>query len=373
MKLKFGVLLLLLLTSQYALATGFVLVHSKIAGNGDDALILMEWIPLSPGGHCGVECCGDVQDDCCHYIALYANGSGIYYVGYLYELWVTSNRNGVYLPHYFNEDKGVSVWRGYRGCFQQLGGVSSPYRLRVLLPYAAAMKNGHLDVYHIACSIEKIGAINASPDCNFNLGPDLLTLHCKNGIRRFRLSPEGIKEVEEIEWKPWPKVQRPSMVNGVLKNDELVFSNGSKTYRIPLKDVLPYLQDPSEAEFLLGVFMENYLLILPPTISYHRESCNGTTKSTLTFVAKNPYKTHTIENVSPKDLKPVYGFIYNGELKAIPLLSTDGYSFKPLAQKVVARDECPCSGESRLSAPVSALIAAVLISTVILVILLRKR
>lgn len=327
--------LLVLLIVPLSSADGFSYVYSSIVGTGNDVIILIEWTPTMIDPLCAPQpCCyNEVPEDCCHYIVFYANDSGVYYVTYAYNVKAFASENGTYLF------SGV-IYRAYNGCFQRLGDV--PGKSKFVFPYIATMTSNKLTIYHLGCTMRKIGEVPVTSKCTFDLSSRNLIVSCPNGTRRFALSDSEMIEVPVV--KRWVVLgtKRPSVTQGKLENDILVFSNGSRTYKIPSKELLPYLYDSKELKFLTGVFMKDALLILPPTMNYEYCIYNGTFSSKLSFTSPLSNSEFVVYDFKLSEFKPVYAFLYNGTLKPIPLFLPDGKYFKPLAPKVVIKSECPC-------------------------------
>ncbi|NJE08319.1 CGP-CTERM sorting domain-containing protein [Thermococcus sp. M39] len=328
------VFMLIPLVASLSLADGFTYTYSSIVGTGNDVIILIEWTPTMIDPLCAPRpCCyNEVPADCCHYIVFYANDSGVYYVAYVYNPVAFSSENGTYLF--------PGIYRAYNGCFQRLG--DAPGKARFVFPYIAARISNKLTIYHLGCNMSKIGEVSVTSKCTFDLSSRNLIVSCPNGTRRFALSDSGMVEVSAV--KRWIifGTKRPSVVQGRLENNTLVFLNGSRTYKIPFRELLPYLYDSRELKFLTGVFMKDALLILPPTMNYEYCIYNGTFSSRLSFTSPLSRSEFVVDDFKLSEFKPVYAFLYNGTLKPIPLFLPDGEYFKPLAPKVVIKRECPC-------------------------------
>jgi len=329
------VFMLIPLVASLSLADGFTYTYSSIVGTDNDVIILIEWTPTMIDPLCAPQpCCyNEVPADCCHYIVFYANDSGVYYVTYAYNVKAFASENGTYL---FSD----VIYRAYSGCFQRLGGLSG--KAKFVFPYVVTMISNKLLVYHLGCTMRKIGEVPVTSKCTFDLSSRSLIVSCPNGTRRFALSGSRMVEVPAV--KRWVVLgtKRPSVAQGKLENDVLVFSNGSRTYKILSKELLPYLYDSKELKFLTGVFMKDALLILPPTMDYEYCIYNGTFSSKLRFTSPLSNSEFVVYDFKLSEFKPVYAFLYNGTLRPIPLFLPDGKYFKPLAPKVVIKSECPC-------------------------------
>ena len=333
-------LMMFLLTAALVSADGFGYEYSSITGTGDDVFIFIEWTPTMIDPLCAPRpCCyNEVPADCCHYVIFYANASGVYYVGYTYDPVAFSHENGTYLL------SGGSIYRAYRGCFQKLGDVSE--KAKLAFPYIAAQFPGRLEVYHLNCTMDRIGSVKLSPECTFQLSSRNLIVGCPNGTEQFNLTPSGIFRVSSVDRWELMESRHPSMAEGKLENGTLLFSNGSRTYRIPSEKFLPYLYDERELKLLTGVFMEDYLLILPPVMGYAYCVDNGTFGSSLGFSSIISRSGFVIYDIKPEEFKPVYAFIYNGTLKPAPLFLPEGSYFRPLAENVTIREKCSCGADT---------------------------
>ncbi len=336
----FLVLLLVALTAPLASADGFSYTYSSIVGSGNDVLIVIEWTPTMIDPLCAPQpCCyNEVPADCCHYIILYANSSGVYYVRYVYNPTAFSAGNGTYLL------TGNVIYRAHNGCFQKLGEFIG--RAKFVFPYIAAGTSNELNIYYIGGSMTKIGSITVVPRCTFDLSSENLVVSCPNGTKMFNLTPAGILEVPSVSTWKFMESKHPSTAEGQLENGTLVFSNGSRVYRIPSEKLLPYLYDARELKLLIGVFMRDYLLILPPIMSYAYCIDNGTFESSLGFSSIISRSGFVLYDFKPDDFRPVYAFLYNGTLRPAPLFLPTGSYFRPLAMNVTIRKSCSYHAES---------------------------
>ncbi|GEM_PF-3369338 len=331
---NFLAVMIFLLTVGLVSADGFIYTYSSITGNGDDVLILIEWTPTMIDPLCAPRpCCyNEVPADCCHYIVFYANTSGVYYVRYVYSPATFSSENGTYLLI------GNVIYRAYNGCFQKLGGVIG--KVKFAFPYIAAKTSRELSIYYIDGNMSRVGSVKVSPQCTFDLSSKNLIVSCPNGTKMFNLSPVGIFEVPSVSTWEFMKSKRPSMGEGRLENGTLVFSNGTEVYRISAGEFLPYLYDGRELKLLTGVFMNDYLLILPPVMSYAYCVDNGTFESSLGFSSFISKSGFVLYDFKLDDFKPVYAFLYNGSLRAVLLFLPTGSYFRPLAMNVTIRKSC---------------------------------
>lgn len=331
----FPAVMMLIFTAALVSADGFGYTYSSITGSGNDVAILIEWTPTMIDPLCAPRpCCyNEIPADCCHYIIFYANSSGVYYVRYVYSPAAFSSENGTYILI------GNVVYRAYNGCFQKLGGVTG--KVRFVFPYIAARTADKLSIYHIGSNMTRVGSIKVAPECTFDMGSRNLIVSCPNGTRRFNLTPSGLFEVPWVERWEFMESKRPSMAEGKLENGTLVFSNGSRTYRISADDFIPYLYDRRELNLLTGVFMKDYLLILPPVMDYAYCVDNGTFESSLGISSFISMSGFVLYDLRPEDFRPVYAFIYSGTLKPVPLFLPTGSYFRPLAMNVTIRKSCP--------------------------------
>ena len=340
MKLMSLLILITALTMPLATADGFGYTYSSITGSGNDVVILIDWTPTMIDPLCAPRpCCyNEIPADCCHYVVFYANSSGVYYLGYVYSPAAFSSENGTYLLI------GNAVYRAHNGCFQRLGGVTG--KAKLVFPYLAARTADKLSIYHLGSNMSRIGSIKMAPECTFDMGSRNLIVSCPNGTERFNLTPSGLFEVSSIDRWEFMESKRPSMAEGKLENGTLVFSNGSRVYRISADEFLPYLYDRRELELLVGVFMKDYLLILPPVMDYAYCVENGTFGSSLGISSFISGSGFVLYDIKPGEFRPVYAFIYRGTLKPAPLFLPTGSYFRPLAMNVTIRKSCPCPPEA---------------------------
>ncbi len=340
MKLMSLLILITALTMPLATADGFGYTYSSITGSGNDVVILIEWTPTMIDPLCAPRpCCyNEIPADCCHYVVFYANSSGVYYLGYVYSPAAFSSENGTYLLI------GNAVYRAHNGCFQRLGGVTG--KAKLVFPYLAARTADKLSIYHLGSNMSRIGSIKMAPECTFDMGSRNLIVSCPNGTERFNLTPSGLFEVSSIGRWEFMESKRPSMAEGKLENGTLVFSNGSRVYRISADEFLPYLYDRRELELLVGVFMKDYLLILPPVMDYAYCVENGTFGSSLGISSFISGSGFVLYDIKPGEFRPVYAFIYRGTLKPAPLFPSNGQLLQAACNECNHQEKLPLSAGS---------------------------